>query len=235
VTKHAASLTLKTGVPRDGTFTARQVTLYWNGGAYADASPLLMPGGMVRSVGPYRIPVVRVDSFGIYTNLPPAAAFGGAISSQTTWAYESQMDIIARKMGWDPLEFRLKNMLRSGEQFATGETMHDVHFVECLEAAVNGLLPSPVRKGAEQGRGARGVGCAVMMKSTMANSKSQAKIRLSADGTVTLYTSTVEMGQGGHTTMAQITADYYAQWDDRELQQLHGKYGPLAKRKGYGK
>ncbi|MEK9165132.1 MAG: molybdopterin cofactor-binding domain-containing protein, partial [Chloroflexota bacterium] len=110
------------------------------------------------------------------------------------------MDIIARKMGWYPLEFRLKTMLRSGEQFATGETMHDVYFVECLEAAVKGLPPSPVRKDAEQGRRARGVGCAVMMKSTMANSKSQAKIKLSADGTVTLYTSTVEMGQGAHTT-----------------------------------
>ncbi len=210
VTKHAATLTLKTGVRRDGTFTARQVVLYWNGGAYADASPLLVPGGMVRSVGPYRIPVVRVDSFGIYTNLPPAAAYRGAMSSQTTWAYESQMDIIARKMGWDPLEFRLKNMLRSGEQFATGETMHDVHFVECLEAAVRGInSPSPAGafSGAGEGRGVRGRGHAVMMKSTTANSKSQAKIKLSADGTVTLYTSTVEMGQGAHTTMAQITAD----------------------------
>src|SRR3990172_4988190 len=75
VTKHAATLTLKTGVRRDGTFTARQVTLYWNGGAYADASPLLVPGGMVRSLGPYRIPVAWVDSYGVYTNLPPSGAY----------------------------------------------------------------------------------------------------------------------------------------------------------------
>src|SRR3990172_5232344 len=96
VTKHAATITLKTGVRRDGTFAARQVTITWNGGAYADASPLLVPAGMVRSVGPYRIPAVRVDSYGVYTNLPPAAAYRGAMSSQTTWATESQMDIIAR-------------------------------------------------------------------------------------------------------------------------------------------
>lgn len=202
VTKHAASITLKTGVKRDGTFTARQVTIYWNGGAYADASPLLVPAGMVRSVGPYRIPAVHVDSYGIYTNLPPAGAYRGAMSSQTTWAYESQMDIIAHKMGWDPLEFRMKNIFVSGEHFATGEELHDVHFIECLDAAAKGL-------GAKLTNGPRriGRGYGVMMKSTVATSKSQARLKLMDDGMVTLYTSTVEMGQGGHTTMAQITAE----------------------------
>jgi len=210
VTKHAASITLKTGVKRDGTFTARQVTIYWNGGAYADASPGLVPAGMVRSVGPYRVPVVHVDSYGIYTNLPPAGAYRGAMSSQTTWAYESQMDIIARRMGWDPLDFRLKNLLRSGDHFATGEELHDVHFVECLEEAVKWLSsPSPRPSGGPlpKGEGKRGRGYGVMMKSTVAVSKSQARLKLMDDGTVTLYTSTVEMGQGGHTAMAQITAD----------------------------
>ncbi len=231
VTKHAATITLKTGVRRDGTFTARQVTIYWNGGAYADQSPNLVPGGMVRSIGPYRIPNVVVDSIGVYTNLPPAGAYRGAMSSQTTWAYESQMDIIARKMGWDPLRFRLKNLLRSGEQFATGETLHDVHFVECLEMAVKNLHPHP-KPSPLKGEGDRkssrallntdakkfppgddlrrvrvGRGFAVMMKSTAPTSKSQARLKLSTDGTVTVFTSTVEMGQGAHTTMAQIAAD----------------------------
>ena len=207
VTKHAASITLKTGVKRDGTFTARQVTIYWNGGAYADASPGLVPAGMVRSVGPYRIPAVHVDSYGIYTNLPPAGAYRGAMSSQTTWAYESQMDMIARKMGWDPLEFRLKNLLRSGEHFATGEELHDVHFVECLEAAAKGLDSASFKGKEDRVEVKRGRGYGVMMKSTVAVSKSQVRLKLMDDGTVTVYTSTVEMGQGGHTTMAQITAE----------------------------
>jgi len=216
VTKHAASITLKTGVKRDGTFTARQVTLYWNGGAYADASPMLVPAGMVRAVGPYRIPAVHVDSYGVYTNLPPAGAYRGAMSSQTTWAYESQMDIIARKMGWDPLEFRMKNIFVSGDHFATGEELHDVHFVECLDASAEALLnPSPLApfpastslslRSTQEGKRGRGYG--VMMKSTVATSKSQVRLRLMYDGAVTLFTSTVEMGQGGHTTMAQITAE----------------------------
>lgn len=202
VTKHAASITLKTGVKRDGTFTARQVTIYWNGGAYADASPLLVPQGMVRSIGPYHIPAVHVDSYGIYTNLPPAGAFRGAMSSQTTWAYESQMDIIAHKMGWDPLEFRLKNLFVSGDQFATGETLHDVHFMECLEESAKAMGAKKADSSRKIGRG-----YGVMMKSTIATSKSQARMKLTDDGMVTLFTSTVEMGQGGHTTMAQITAE----------------------------
>ncbi len=207
VTKHAATIALKSGIRRDGTFTARQVTIHWNGGAYADQSPNLVSSGMVRAVGPYRIPNVWVDSIGVYTNRPPAGAYRGAMSSQTTWAYESQMDIIARKMGWDPLEFRLKNLLRSGDEFATGETMHDVHFAECLEAVI-GPRPHPLSRKRERGAGVRvGRGFGVMMKSTMGTSKSEARLKLSADGTVTLFTSTVEMGQGAHTTMAQIASE----------------------------
>ncbi len=206
VTKHAASITLKTGVYRDGTFAARQATIYWNGGAYADASPLLIPQGMVRAIGPYRIPVVHVDSYGVYANLPPAGAYRGAMSSQTTWAYESQMDIIAHAMGWDPLKFRLKNLFVSGDEFATGEKLQDVHFVECLQAAA---VRMDVLQGASQSApGVKvGRGYGVMMKSTISTSKSVARLKLDEHGTLSLFTSTVEMGQGAHTALAQIAAD----------------------------
>lgn len=207
VTKHAAHITLKTGVRKDGSFTARQVTIYWNGGAYADASALLVGSGMVRAIGPYRIPAVWVDSYGVYTNLPPAAAFRGAMSSQTTWAYESQMDLIARRMGWDPLEFRRRNLLRDGDQFATGELMHDVHFAECLDAVAEGLGWGTKAKRVDTNREKHGRGLAVMMKSTVAKSRSECRISLSQMGEICLYTSTVEMGQGSHTALAQIAAD----------------------------
>ena len=67
VTKHAATITIKSGVKSDGTLTARQVTAHWNAGAYADNSTTLVRSGMVRLVGPYRIPAVHVDSYGVYT------------------------------------------------------------------------------------------------------------------------------------------------------------------------
>jgi CO/xanthine dehydrogenase Mo-binding subunit len=149
----------------------------------------------------------QVDSYGIYTNLPPAGAFRGAMSSQTTWAFESHMDTLAHAIGMDPLEIRLKNVLHSGDKFATGETMHDVHFDACLQSVVaqldweNHRLP----EGNSTTRYGRGIG--VMMKSTIATSRSECDITIDQDGQVRLATSTVEMGQGTHTALAQITAD----------------------------
>ena len=205
VVKHAATITLKTGVRRDGTFTARQATLYWNGGAYATASRMLVDAGAVRSVGPYRFDAVHVDSLGVHTNMPPSGSFRGAMSSQTTWAYESQVDAIARRMGKDPIELRRKNLLRSGDRFATGEVMHDVHFVECLDAAVKALEASPRRP--DEGTKRHGRGAAVMMKNPIGTSRSEARLRYDGDGQLHVLTSTVEMGQGSHTALAQIAAD----------------------------
>jgi len=207
-TKHAATINIKSGVTKDGIFTARQITIYWNGGAYADASPGLVRSGMARSVGPYRIPNVWADSYGTYTNLPPAGAFRGAMSSQASWAYESHMDTVAQRLGLDPLEFRLKNLLVSGDQFATGETMHDIHFVECLQACADKLdWDMPMTKSGEAATLKRGRGLGVMMKSTVPSSKSECRLRLDRDGQLTLFTSTVEMGQGAHTALGQIAAE----------------------------
>lgn len=206
VNKHAATIHIKSGVKRDGTLTARQVTIHWNGGAYADVSPSLVGSGMLRSIGPYRIPAVQVDSYGVYTNLPPAAAFRGAMASQGTWAYESHTDSIAHRLSSDPLAFRQKNVLVSGDTFATGETLHDIHFVECLEAVASGIgWNTPLQKSSGVLKCGRGL--AVMMKSTIPNSKSQCRLLMDVDGQVTLFTSTVEMGQGAHTALAQIAAE----------------------------
>jgi CO/xanthine dehydrogenase Mo-binding subunit len=207
VTKHAAVITIKSGVKTDGTFTARQVTLYWNAGAYSDASPMLVPAGMVRSLGPYCIPVAHVDAYGIYTNLPPSAAYRGAMSSQTTWAYESHMDTLAHRLGIDPLEMRRKSILHSGDEFATGEILHDVHFAECLNAAAASLDKKGILPNTGEDHLKRGRGVAVMMKSTLATSRSECRLVMNDEGRVTVFTSTVEMGQGAHTAMAQVAAE----------------------------
>ncbi len=207
VTKHAAKIKIKSGVKLDGTFTARKITIYWNGGAYASSSVHLVPAGMLRAIGPYRIPAVHVDSYGIYTNLPIAAAYRGAMSSQGVFAHESHMDTISHRLGFNPLELRKKNLLRTDDIFATGEQLSDIHFLECLQAAADGVgwyepLPRDNTSVKKRGRGS-----AVMMKNTIANSSSECRMTLDAEGRVILYISTVEMGQGGHTAMAQIAVD----------------------------
>jgi CO/xanthine dehydrogenase Mo-binding subunit len=206
VTKHAAKIIIKSGVRRDGTLTARKVTVFWNIGANASSSAHLVPAGMLRVIGPYRIPAVHVDAYGVYTNTPPAAAYRGAMSSQGTFAYESHMDTIAQRLGMDPLEIRLKNLLRSGDAFATGEVMHDAHFAECLKAAADGLGWSSEPMPASDGPVRRGRGLAVMNKHTIANSASECRLTLTAAGRLFVYTSTVEMGQGAHTALAQIAS-----------------------------
>jgi len=206
VTKHAVTIHIKSGVRRDGRLTARQVEVCWNVGAYASSSKYLTAAGMLRSIGPYRIPNVKVDSYGVYTNLPPAAAYRGAMSSQGAWAHESHMDSIAHRLGMDPLAFRLQNILHDDDQFATGETVHDVHFADCLEAVARPIgwgepferEPAPRRR--------RGRGLAVMMKHTLSTSRSECALELDGSGRMTLYTSSVEMGQGAHTALAQICA-----------------------------
>lgn len=208
VTKHAVTITIKSGVKKDGTFTARQVTLHWNGGAYADSSASLVGSGMVRAVGPYRIPHVWVDSYGYYTNLPPSGPFRGAMSSQTTWAYESHMDTIAHRLGMDPLKLRLKNLLVSGDEFATSEILHDIHFVECLKTCADNLgWERPLDRSGESETVKRGRGLGVMMKSTIPTSQSECRLKVDTQGQLSFYTSTVEMGQGAHTALAQIAAE----------------------------
>lgn len=206
LTRHTAWIRIRTGVRRDGTLTARQVEVYWGAGAYADITPrLLRSAGLVRVVGPYRIPAVHVDAYGVYTNLPPAGPFRGTMSFEGAWAYESHMDTIAHALGMDPLELRRRNLLRPGDRFCTGEVIEEAFFWECLEAAARHVgWDQPYEKG--EGMRRRGRGLAVMMKSTLPRSRSECRLVLRADGVLELHTGTVEMGQGAHTALAQIAA-----------------------------
>lgn len=209
VTKHPATVRLKTGARRDGTLVAREVDVWWNIGAYMDASHMLTRGGLLRAVGPYRFEAVRGDSYGVYTNRPPAAAFRGAMASQGAWAYESHMDSLAHRLGLDPLALRHKNLLRLDDRWVTGEAMHDAHYAELLDEAVR-LLDWQRPLVRAEGALRRGRGMAVMLKSAQTPSRSEARVAVHDDGRATVFTSAVEMGQGAHTILAQIAADSLA-------------------------
>ena len=120
ITKHGATVRIKTGVKNDGRMIAREVETFWNGGAYADIGPRVTQKSGFTAAGPYDIEHVSLDNFAVYTNEPPAGALRGFGISQVSWAYERQADIIARTLGIDPLEFRRRNILREGRPHATG-------------------------------------------------------------------------------------------------------------------
>ncbi len=203
--QHECKVKLKTGVKRDGTLVAVEAYCYYNSGAYGDTTPNLITRGYA-AAGPYRVPHLLMDSYGIYTNTAPSAAFRGYGITQVVWAHESQMDIIADAVGMDPLEFRLKNVLQKGDSFSTGEPMPEMHYNELIASAAEkiGWKDGPLV--VREGNKIRAKGFSVIVKGMATPTTSTATVKLNADGSLNVLTSSVEMGQGAKTALAQIAA-----------------------------
>jgi len=206
ITKHPSTFRIKSAVDQQGRITARECEVWWNGGAYADIGPRVTQKSGFTAAGPYDIDNVHIDSYALYTNRPPAGALRGFGIPQLVWAYESHTDLIARALKIDPLEFRRKNILREGRPQATGTAMKDAAIELVLERIAARL---DWQKPFDRGGGAlkRGRGLAVGFKASIAPTTSVAIVNLYADGSCGLYCSTVDMGQGSDTIMAQIAAE----------------------------
>ncbi len=206
VTRHPARVQIKTGVTKEGKLVARQCLIYMETGAYADAGPRVTQKAGYRCFGPYRIPHVKTDAYTVYTNTVPAGAYRGFGTLQVTWAYESQMDIIAEKLAMDPLELRLKNLLKKGELYTPGDTPVDCDLKE-------GLLWAAKEIGwnKKDNKPNRGKGLACCMKDGGGTYKvASAAVKMNSDGSIILLTGTVEIGQGARTALSQIVAEELA-------------------------
>src|SRR3954470_21728628 len=205
LTKHASTFRIKSAV-KDGRITARECEVWWNGGAYADIGPRITQKSGFTAPGPYDIENVSIDSYSLYTNLTPAGALRGFGIPQLVWAYESHTDMMARTLKLDPIDFRRKNLLREGRPQATGTLMKDA----AIEVVLDRLALRMNWKGAfERGSGTvnRGRGIAIGFKASISPTTSIAIVNVAADGSVTLYCSTVDMGQGSDTANAQLVAE----------------------------
>ena len=215
VCKHPATVRIKTGVTKDGVLVARQVIADFNTGAYSDIGPVVARNGGSAMSGPYRIPHVWIDSRAVWTNLVPAGALRGFGVPQAVWAYESQMDMIAERLGLDPVAFRRKNLLRDDDLFATGEKLDGMHYEELLDraaASVNWTERDARWFATDRGPNnkvplRRGKGLALVIKATITPSTSSAALKLNEDGSLNVLTSSVELGQGAKTVLAQIAAE----------------------------
>jgi CO/xanthine dehydrogenase Mo-binding subunit len=205
ITKHKVVTKIKTAI-KDGSITARKCEVFWDTGAYAEIGPRIGHKSGYTSAGPYRIPNVWIDSYCVYTNHVPAGAFRGFGVPQVIWAYDSQTDMIARALGADPVEFRLKPALDEGETFATGTTVRSFGIKESIRRAAEAIEWSKPRS-LQTGTKLRGKGIAAGVKAVLTPSISGAIVMMNADGTANVLSSTVEMGQGSETTMAQIVAE----------------------------
>ncbi len=207
ITKHPATVRIKTGVDKAGRITARKCEVFWNGGAYADIGPRVTHKSGFVAGGPYDIDNVWIDSYAMYTNMTPAGALRGFGMPQLTFAYESDTDMIARALKFDPVEFRRKNVLRDGRPQATGTILKDAPLEAILEHVADRLRWTD--KSFDRGSGTlrRGRGLAIALKACVSPTTSVAIINVGADGSPTLYISTVDMGQGSDTGMAQIVGE----------------------------
>jgi CO/xanthine dehydrogenase Mo-binding subunit len=200
--RHAAIVHLKTGVKRGGAIVAHQARVLFDSGAYGGfkPTPAVNLGGASKAGGPYKIPHVHIEGVQVYTNTIPGGFMRAPGEPQTLFAIESHIDCIARQLGMDPLDFRLKNLLDEGDETPIGTRYQDIRARTTLEAAVDAAAyRSP--KAAHVGRGI------ALGERPPAGGESHAAVTLNPDGSVVVHTSIFEPGTGTYTILRQIVAE----------------------------
>jgi CO/xanthine dehydrogenase Mo-binding subunit len=208
LSKHAGILILKTGVTRDGRLTARKSEIQLDGGAYSDASALTVVKTGYRITGPYRWDAVATRAYAVRTNTVPAGSFRGFGGTQASFASESQIDMIARRLGIDPYDFRCKNLLASAEPFQPGDSGIYSDLTSGLDEVVERLGYRQRVRGSAQDHKARGMGLSIGIKDGGGTGNhAQAIVKLLPSGRAIVSAAAVEIGQGATTALSRIAAE----------------------------
>jgi len=217
--RHAAVMRAKWGATKDGKVVAIENEIIGDGGAYMYTTNKVLGNSTITSTGPYHIPNVKTDVYGVYTNNVPGAAFRGFGAPQALFMAEMQMDKLAEKLGMDPVEFRVKNALKDGDPMGVGTpSPSPVTVTDCIEAARDKFewksdnrprtvdhSSSSVVRGRGFAAGFKNVGFSFGYQENC-----WAKIELvgkSDIDEVILYHAGAEVGQGTHTAMSQMAAE----------------------------
>ncbi len=220
--RHGARMYYRLGAMADGTLHALHCRLYYDSGAYAHLGGEVMELGMEHAGGPYRIPNTLIEGWSVYTNNPVGGAMRGFGVCQVAFAVERMMDMLAEKLGMDPLELRLGNALRRGDTNCAGVTMvHSTGMVQCLEA----LRRHPLWTGRDAWKRAagpfkrRGVGVAAVFNAMGYGrglpDSAVAKVELTREGKIRVYNGVSDMGQGNAAAFVQIAGEILCQDSSR--------------------
>lgn len=198
--RHPSVVHIKSGVKNDGTLTAWDASVVFASGAYGGFKPGVNLGGGAAVAGPYKIPHSHIESIQVYTNSVPGGHMRAPGEPQAVFAGESHMDEIARRLGMDPLELRMKNLIEDGDETATGARYEDVKAKETLRAAAlssrfNTPKPPFVGRGVAMSDRAPGGG------------ETHVGISLQGDGKVVVRTPIFDQGTGTYTTLQQVVAE----------------------------
>ncbi len=202
VRRHGARVRIKTGVKNDGTIMAREAEIYLDTGGYDDNGPQVTARSATRILGPYWIPNIRTNAYQVYTNTGSAGSYRAIGAPQVIFAGESQIEILAAKLGMDPAELRAKNLLKKGQELRPGLKGIDANLAANLKTLVRASHWKQARK---TKHAAVGMGCAIT--NAGATPVSVAMIRMQSDGVANIAAGSTEMGQGVRTTLTQIAAE----------------------------
>lgn len=201
IRRHGARVRIKTGVKRDGTIMAREAEIYLDTGGYDDNGPQVTARSATRVLGPYWIPNIRTNAYQVYTNTGSAGSYRAIGAPQVIYAGESQIEMIAAKIGMDPAELRMRNLLKKGQELRPGLKGIDAN----LSASLKSLVRESAWTQARRKNNAIGMGCAIT--NAGATPVSVALIRMQSDGIANISAGSTEMGQGVRTTLTQIAAE----------------------------
>jgi CO/xanthine dehydrogenase Mo-binding subunit len=223
--RHPFFITTRWGATRDGKIVAAEVNMVADGGAYIYTTPKVLGNATLLCTGPYEIPNIKVDTYGVYTNNLPTGAFRGFGGPQGAFAAESQMNKLAEKLGIDPVELRMRNLLKEDSLTSVGTPLpKGVSIDKVVEQTA---LRAGWVKGADgwhrsEGYGsvdrtakkAHGIGFACSFKnvgfSFGAPEQCNAAVELHGKSTIeyaVVYHAGADVGQGSHTIFAQVAAE----------------------------
>lgn len=206
---------LKTGVKKDGTLLAQQIRVINNCGAYRGSGAVIIFLSWGFVMLPYRLPNLKYEGFAVYTNNPVRAPQRGHGAPQIRFAVDSQLDMIAAELGMDPIGIRLKNARQSGETLPNGDNVHNCGLSQCIQKAADhtgfqqkyGCKRStagptdPIRRGI-------GIGVSSYFSGSLIYpNSSSVVVKMNDDGSATLLTGALDIGQGAETILCQIVAE----------------------------
>lgn len=206
---------LKTGVARDGTILGQQVRTINNSGGYRGSGVVIIFLAWGFLMAPYKIPNLKYEGYSVYTNSLVRCPQRGHGAPQMRFAVDSQLDMIAEQLQMDPLEIRLKNARRPGDILPNKDSAKNFGLVQCLEEVTRRTDFVVKHKKAEEEKKngskiKRGVGigvCAYFGGSLIYPNSSSVIVKLNDDGSVSLITGAVDLGQGAETVLSQIVAE----------------------------
>ncbi|HEX6443685.1 MAG TPA: xanthine dehydrogenase family protein molybdopterin-binding subunit [Streptosporangiales bacterium] len=207
--RHPFTMRYRTGAKNDGTLVAQEIDIIGDAGAYPCLSARVLFAGAALAAGPYRVPNVATRSRAVFTNNVPASAFRGFGAMQVVFAYESQMNRLAERLGLTPSEVRDRNFVRKGDVIPTGETVETAVEVARTRDMAMAKLGEPSTPSGPAKRIGRGYGCSMQPygRTIWFRDHASAWLTLQRDGSLLIRTGVTDLGAGQAASLCQIASE----------------------------